>query len=51
MRSNLENAVCRSIYNQLAGFYMLITIVLDNFGASIRLIAKDFPAGTLCERI
>ena len=42
---NLEHAVCGGVYDQCAGFHMFLTIVFDDFGAGVRLVAQYLIPG------
>ena len=48
---NLEHGVCRGVDNPLSGFSLLLTVVLDDLGAGIGLVAENAPAGGFFEGI
>ena len=45
MCSDLKYAVCRSIYDQLAGAYVFIPIIRNDLGAGIRFITQNISSG------
>ena len=40
MSCNLEDAVCRSINNEIPCFYVLFSVIPDHFRTGIRFVAK-----------
>ena len=47
MSSNLQNAVCRGINDQITGAQMFLTIITDDLCAGVRQIAEDAATGFL----